>query len=92
VKYRRWLPNFDPNLRTTVNISESYEGHTLQVSVARSGLATTSCAVYINGKQAAYDIVPGSEPEILVVGITKAMGLIDRLTAESSPSSTGDQA
>ncbi len=89
MKYRRWLPQFDPNLRTTVTLSETYRGYTLQVFVSRSGVATTTCAVYINGKQAAYDIVLGSEPEVLVVGITKAMGMIDRLMAPNALSNSG---
>ena len=78
MNYRRWLPAFDPNLRTTVHISETYRGHSLQVFVSRSDPAMTICAVYVDGMQAAYDVVVGSEPEVLVVGIAKGMCLIDQ--------------
>ena len=82
MRYRRWSPRYDPNVKATVNVSESYRGHAMQIFVSRNSEATMTCAVYIDGKQAAFDVIVGNEAEVLVVGVTTAMRTIDGLVGD----------
>ena len=82
MRYRRWSPRSGPNVKTAANVNETYRGHTMQVFVSRNSEATMTCAVYIDGKQVAFDVIVGNEAEVLVVGLTTAVRTIDGLVSD----------